>query len=179
MTKKRDHLFGGIVLILIGFWFLLENFGYDLPGIGKMWPAFPLLGGLAMIVSYLRNRADRDPGMLIPGCGTFFVGIFFLVITLGPLRWRDLDEYWPAFPLIFGLAFLATFVFDRAHRPGFLVPALLGILIGTFGFIYTLWGVSYAWLWRAWPAVLIVIGAVLIVRGMLGRFVGIGKTDGP
>lgn len=205
----------------VGLWFLLGNLGVDLPGFGQLWPVFLILGGVGFMVSFFRHR---EAGVLIPGCGSLGLGLFFLAITVGPLRWSDLGDWWPIFPMIGGLAFITTFAFGREREPGLLVPGLggflvgcffflytlgvldwddmglhwpafpliggltflglwladmrkvgilipagLGIAVGVFGFIDTLWGISFLWLFDAWPIALILLGLIIIVRGLWGR----------
>ena len=129
-------MLGGIVLILVGLWFLLDRLGLDLPGIGQLWPVFPMLGGLALIAGYVLGR-ETDPGVLVPGVGGLLVGVFFLLITIGPLRWPDLEYLWPVFPLIGGVTFGVVWLASGRRNSGVLVPAGMGIAVGVVGLLFT------------------------------------------
>lgn len=162
--SRGGSILGGIVLILIGAWFLLVTLGVNMPDIGEMWPIFPTLGGLAFIGMYLTG-AEEDAGVLIPGVGGLLVGLFFFAITLGPLDWSDLDRWWPIFPLIGGIAFMVTWIFDRKET-GLLVPGLGGVAVGAIAFVFTMAGESLAWLVDWWPLLLVIAGLFLLIQSL-------------
>jgi len=56
-SKKdsRSNLIGGIILIGVGFIFLLSNLGI-VPHIGTMWPLFLIIVGIAIIVGGSRRK---------------------------------------------------------------------------------------------------------------------------
>jgi hypothetical protein len=166
--KLCGSLFFGLVLIGIGLWFLADNLIFDLPGIGAMWPILPILGGLALIYSFLRDR-DRDAGVLVPGIGGFLVGIFFFAITLGPLAWRDLAEWWPIFPVIGGIAFIAVFVFSKQHDPDLLFPGAGSLLVGIFFLFITLGPLRWRDLDTLWPAFPLIGGLTFLAVWLFDR----------
>jgi hypothetical protein len=100
---KRRTILPALVLILLGLWFLAGNLGIRLPGMGALWPIFPLGGGLLFLGGYLFDR--RDPGLMFVGVGATLIGAFFFLFTLRvPLpvagmqegvRWSDMDKLWP------------------------------------------------------------------------------------
>ena len=58
------------------------------------------------------------------------------VITLD-INMPHMDELWPVFPLLFGLAFL-TFFFTRTDPdPGIVWPGTTGLLVGIFFLLFT------------------------------------------
>ncbi len=149
--KRGASLLGGLVLLGLGFYFLLDNLDFDLPGLGQLWPIFPMLGGLVAIWGFLRNR-EGDVGLLVPGCGGFLVGLFFFAITLGPLEWNDLNAWWPLFPIIGGVTFLSMFVLAKEREPGFVVPGLGGLLVGLFFLLLTVGPLRWEDMDKLWPA---------------------------
>lgn len=152
MARKRGgSLVGGVILVALGLYFLLDRFGIDMPGLGELWPIFPTLAGLGLVWGYLLNR-EGDAGALVPGCAGFLVGVFFFGITLGPLEWDDLSLWWPVFPMIGGVAFLTLFAFSRERDPGVLVPGLGGLLVGLFFLLFTVGPLSWGEMGRLWPA---------------------------
>jgi hypothetical protein len=60
MSNRRGAIIPGLFLILLGGWFLAQNLGAPLPQIGKLWPAFPLVFGLAMLVRYFTEGRRED-----------------------------------------------------------------------------------------------------------------------
>jgi hypothetical protein len=167
-SKRSGSLFFGLVLIGFGLWFLADNLILNLPGIGSMWPILPTLGGLALIYSFLRDR-DRDAGVLIPGIGGFLAGIFFFAITLGPLAWRDLAEWWPIFPVIGGIAFIAVFVFGKQHDPGLLFPGTGSLLVGIFFLLITMGPLRWRDMDTLWPAFPLIAGLSFIAVWLCDR----------
>ncbi len=150
-SKRGGNLLAGLVLLGLGLYFLLDNLGFRLPGLGQLWPIFPMLGGLAFIWSFLMNR-EGDAGVLIPGCGGFLVGLFFFAITLGPLEWDDLSQWWPVFPMLGGVAFLTMFTLAKEREPGVLVPGLGGVLVGVFFLLITVGPLRWEDMGKLWPA---------------------------
>jgi len=162
--RPRGSILWGIVLMALGAWFMADNVGYALPGWDVIWPVFPTLGGLAFIVSFLAGR-EQDAGVLIPGVGGFLCGLFFFAFTAGFLRWSDMSDWWPIFPFIAGLAFLATWAGTRPWDHSLLIPAGLGLVLGVCGSMVTLAGLRLRLIWRLWPLALIGLGLWMLVMG--------------
>lgn len=53
--EGRSNLIGGVILIGVGFLFLLSNLGI-VPRIDIMWPMFLIIVGIAIIVGGSRRR---------------------------------------------------------------------------------------------------------------------------
>ena len=45
----------GIFLVTLGVWFFLRNLGFDLPGLGELWPIFPCLAGAAFLIAFVTS----------------------------------------------------------------------------------------------------------------------------
>lgn len=165
--SHAGSVIGGLIIIAIGVWFLLGALGVRLPGLGQFWPIFPMLGGLAFIGMYLFGD-EEEPGILIPGVSGFLVGLFFFLVTLGPLEWADLALWWPIFPLIGGIAFVITWFVDR-DEPGLLVPGFGGVIVGLVGFLFTLGDLDPSWIAQGWPLILIVVGLLILAQSLRGR----------
>ncbi len=169
MARQRGgSILGGLILIGIGLWFVLDNMGFELPDLGELWPLAPILGGLALAFTYLTGR-ERDAGVLIPGCAGFLIGVFFLAITLGPLEWEDLGAWWPVFPVIGGVAFLAMFLASREREAGVLVPGCGGLMVGLFFFAITLGPFDWDDMGRLWPAFPLIGGLTFLAVWAVDR----------
>lgn len=165
---QRANLIGGLVIIAVGVWFLLSNLGIDTPGMGRLWPVFPMLGGLLFVVMYASGR-EGDAGILIPGVAGLLIGLFFFIFTLGIVPWSAMGWLWPVFPLIGGIAFLATWFAGGGREAGYLIPGAMATLVGVVALFFTTVGWSLVWLGRWWPVILILVGISVLVRNMFNR----------
>ena len=128
MSTRRGAIIPGLFLILLGGWFLAQNLGVPLPQIGQLWPAFPLVFGLAMVVRYFAE-GRREDGLVFIGVAGALVGAFFFAFTLGPLEWAQMRDFWPVFVLIGSAAFFAQWL-TQPRNFGLLVPAVLALGVG-------------------------------------------------
>ncbi|MBI2975603.1 MAG: hypothetical protein HYZ35_02510 [Chloroflexi bacterium] len=170
MTRYRSSLIPGLVLILIGGWLLAENLHLPLPGMDQMWPAFPLIIGMATFIRYF-TEGRRDSGQVFVGVAAALVGAFFFPFTFGRLSWGQMEEYWPVFALIGGVAFLAQWAVAPSRR-GLLIPALIGLAVGLAFLPSTLGLLNPAvakQIRQLWPLALIAGGLMLLLSGFATR----------
>ena len=59
MRDRRGSMFAGLVMVGVGTIFLLVNLGY-IPNIGEMWPLFPIIVGLALIIGSMRKKKSAE-----------------------------------------------------------------------------------------------------------------------
>jgi hypothetical protein len=148
---------GGGVLIAIGVAFLL---GQLLPNAGRY---VPLLVGLIFLAVFLvtRNYGFLVPGGIVTGVG---VGIVLAMEDQGRVGGG-------LFLVSLGLGFVGIFILGalfrlRENHPWPLIP---GGILCTIGLI-TLAGTRYDEAARfAWPAALIVLGLLFVLRGIIRR----------
>lgn len=161
---NRDRLGSvwlGLTFIGLGVMLLLAQWlGWD-----RLWPLFPLLGGLSFLVAYVLG-GFRDPGLIFVGTAAALVGFFFLGFTSGYWEWGEMERLWPVFPLIGGVAFCALFVAERARDLGALTVGAVALLVGIVGL-----GVTFGMLGRdvvkLWPLLLILIGLFGLANGVV------------
>jgi hypothetical protein len=79
MNRERvGAAWAGVSLIGVGIVVFVTQFvGWD-----RVWPIFPLMGGLAFLVGYAVS-GFRDNGLRFVGTAATFVGVFFFGFTLG------------------------------------------------------------------------------------------------
>src|SRR6266508_1871641 len=148
---------GGIVLVAIGVAFLL---GQLLPNAGRF---VPLLVGLIFLAVFLvtRSYGFLVPGGIVTGVG---VGVVLAVEDQGRVGGG-------LFLVSLGLGFIAIFIIGalfrlRADHPWPLIPGGILCPIG----LITLAGTRYGDAARyAWPAALIVLGLMFVLRGLIRR----------
>ena len=157
--KKRRGIFPALILILVGVVFLLRQF--HVFHWHEIWPLLLVGVGLLLFCSVL---GKRDKGAVFPGTILILVGAFFFLWKHYYLPWY-MDEMWPVFPLIVGLAFFVLFLFNPSDW-GVLIPAAILMFISAiffadnFGaFPWSAWDV----IGRTWPVIFIVIGIFLLL----------------
>jgi hypothetical protein len=172
-SRRAGTAVWGLVLVALGIWFLLQSLGVPLPGMAALWPVFSTLAGVGFFASWLFSRDKRSSyGVMIPATITFLIGLFFFGFTLGAFAWGDMAYLWPVFPLIVGIAFVVTWVFSGFREWGLLVPGGVTGAVGLIGLAFTLGRLEYPylrWILRGWPALLILIGLIVLVGGLLDR----------
>ncbi len=165
--RQRGAFIPGLILIVIGGWFLAANLGVRLPDLSALWPIFPLVGGLAAIFDYVRG-GRHDSGKIFVGVAAVGVGVFFFMFTLGRLTWSQMGDYWPVFVLIGSAAFFAQWLVDPSRR-GLLVPATITLIVGLIFLPETRRFLSPAvrdQLIQFWPLALIVLGLLVLVMNI-------------
>ena len=164
-TRFRGILWGGI-LLAAGTWFLLQRLGVELPNFfAVLWPIFPFMFGVAFLVTYFTGEC-KDPGLVWPGTFGALVGIFFFLFTFGAFDWDRMGDLWPVFPLIVGLAFVATWIAGGAKENGLLVPATITLAVGVVGLGFNLGFLDARTVNVLWPIALVLLGAFLIARSL-------------
>jgi len=168
MTKQqRSALWTGLGFIGLGVALILAQFiGWD-----RIWPLFPLLGGLAFLVGYVAS-GFRESGFVFVGVLATLLGIFFFGFSLGFWEWGDMRRLWSVFPLIAGIAFVALFVAERARDTGPLAVGCAAVIVGIVGLAVT-YGYVGARIWKLWPLLLVLAGII----GLVGAFLQFLRRD--
>ncbi len=65
-SERRGMLIGGLITLGVGLIFLLSNLGI-MPGIGQMWPMFPIIVGVALIIGAFYKDKKSDDSEQPPG----------------------------------------------------------------------------------------------------------------
>lgn len=166
--EKRASLGIGLVLILLGGWFLAVQL---MPSLGDWvqenlaWPLIIVGIGAALLILGLVLRA---PGMAIPACIVAGIG--------GILFWQDrTGDYatwsfaWALIPSFVGLGILLSTLLEGGDRSGYREGArlvLIGlVLFAVFGALFGAFGTLAAW----WPILVIAAGLWIIVQALLRR----------
>jgi hypothetical protein len=163
MTRDRLGFVGvGLGLIGLGSALLLALWiGWD-----RIWPIFPILGGLAFFAAYIATGC-KEGGLALVGTAAILVGLFFFGFTLGPWQWEQMAQLWPVFPLIGGLAFVVLFWAEgRGRDVGVLALGCAAIVVGLVGLAIT-FGVLPSDIIKLWPLLIILVGLI----GLIGALV--------
>jgi hypothetical protein len=167
MRTDRGKEAFGFSLVALGALFLLVNIGVLPFGWREIWPVFPFLAGVALFKVYAGRRGSGD---LFAALTLTQVGAFFFVFSTGLATWPSLDELWPFFLLIPGIAFIA--VAGTGRRPvSALVAGLVGVALSVVGFWVAVEDDgprALGPILRYWPLSLVVAGGLILVRARRG-----------
>ena len=184
--NKRFSIVASLLLILIGALALMCNLAMFVPGVHvfrwapwRLWPLAVVCAGLFFVVPPLLVRGHRGlGGLFIPGVPVLTTGGILLFASVFD-AWRAWEWLWPLEILALAVGYLLAAIYMRVVW--LLIPAVLfgvtGVLLqfcaltGWWG----LWGV----LWRTgvlrWvveiggPAVLVLVGLLILIRGSVRR----------
>jgi hypothetical protein len=154
-------VWAGLGLIGLGIALVVAQWiGWD-----RIWPLFPVLGGLGLLAAYLLT-GSKDEGLVFLGVLALLVGLFFFGFTLGFWEWSQMAVLWPVLPLIGGVAFVALFLAQRSRDLGALGLGCAALIVGVVGLAFT-YGLVGSDVWRFWPLLLILMGILGLVGGLL------------
>jgi hypothetical protein len=168
---RKGAIIPALVLILLGFYLLMDQLGIGVPGWDVVWPVLPFAAGLAFLGSYVFGER-HDPGQVFVGTAATLVGLVFFFITLGPLEYSDLGTWWPVFVLVGSVAFLAQWAASGFRDWGALFLGLVALVVAGAGLVVTLKLLgpqTSDLLPRLWPVLLILLGLMALLRGLFGR----------
>ena len=158
MATRRRPLLTGIILIVLGLYFLANRLDLPLPVFEQVYPFLFLL--FAAASAYRIEGWGRREGVF----GTIFfltLGVFFL------LRNFDYIPYiyhpWPVWLIAAGLGCVAGFVFVPSDW-GLLIPGSALLLFGG-SFLLREYDI-YLDATRYWPVILIAIGLGVLLKGL-------------
>ncbi|HIE38614.1 MAG TPA: hypothetical protein EYH30_02720 [Anaerolineales bacterium] len=168
---RKGTVLLALILILAGVYFLLVELDLGVPSLDRLWPLFPFAGGVAALGNYLRT-GRQEHGSVFWGTALVLTGLFFFLISLGDQDYTVLQTWWPVFIVIAGISFLALWLAQGLRDWGALFLSIVALLFGGVALAVNLQilGPNTAQeLRRLWPALLVLVGLVLLMRGLLGR----------
>jgi len=117
-SRNRDPglLFVGTAVTLVGLFFFAFTFDlFEWADMGKLWPAFPVIGGLAFLALFFGSKS-RDWSVAGVGCAAIAVGVIAFAFTLFSLPGSLIDilvKLWPLGLIFIGLIGLASAFLKR------------------------------------------------------------------
>jgi hypothetical protein len=164
VERRRGGWVGGLVLILLGVIFLIQQINPDLIG------GWIFLIGLALVflVAYVMTR---QYGFLIPGCILLGLGIPVALMEQDIVS----DPTGQGGLVVFGLGlgFVAIWLVDMLvarGRPGAFWPLIPGVILFLVGI--SILAENEQWLTdigQWWPLVLIIIGVWILIDRLLRK----------
>lgn len=103
--RRASRLVGGVLLLLVGSLFVLQNLGYVRAGrLGDYWPLILVWVGLARMLTHRRQVAS---GLVI-----FLLGVFFQLERLDVI-WIPMRLFWPFLLIAIGFSLILDSVIGR------------------------------------------------------------------
>jgi hypothetical protein len=169
-TQRRSDLVFGIILLLIGAWYLAAQFNL-LPGLDQLinmqnqWPLIVIGVGLLLFLLGLLLRA---PSMSVPACIVGGIGgILYWDNLTG--NWGSWSYTWALIPGFVGVGIILSTLLGGNERGGYREGLRL-IIISLILFIIFLMIFSGQVLFvRYWPVLIILLGVWVIIQAALRR----------
>jgi hypothetical protein len=159
--RHRSRLAGGLVLILLGAWFLVTQWVPEL----QIWQSWPWIimgvGGLLLIIGLLAGV----PAMAVPACIVGGIGgVLYWQNATG--NWDSWAYAWTLIPGFVGVGIVVSGLLGGETRQsirggGWLILISL-VLFAVFGSLFGGRGL----LGPYWPALLILLGLLLLIRSL-------------
>jgi len=158
--EKRGSIVGGIILILLGAFFLLLQFFpglADLFNLSQQWPLIIVGAGLLFLLGALfGNPPMAVPGMIITGTGL----ILYYQNATG--NWGSWAYIWSLYPIFVGIGLIMMNTLQGSWRKGLREGGGL-VLIGVVLFVvFAGFFSGFGALGRLWPILVIVAGLWLL-----------------
>lgn len=162
--QQRSRLFGGLLLILVGGYFLALQLFPDLDewiGVRFEWPLFVVGSGILLLFLGLISGA---PGFVVPASIIGGIG--------GILYWQNATSnfgswayMWTLIPGFVGVGTILLGLLSRSSRRG--ISEGLKLIVTSailFGIFASFFGELSIGLQKYWPVLLILYGVLLLVR---------------
>lgn len=158
MGNKNTFL--SILLIGLGFYFLLKQIYIPVLSNFYSWPTILMIIGIAFLVNAYAGGVKQNvfPGAVLLGFGIHFHGVQHYAF------WMD---HWGVYLFILGIAFLLKY---QMTRKGLWVGLILVVLsiFALFSSVKPQWFIwmerSFHFIEHFWPVVLIIIGFYLLFK---------------
>lgn len=165
-NRRNGTMIVGLVLILIGIAYLLDNFGifeiyFDIFDVGFLfstfWPMFLIIPGLIFHYSFFTAKTS-DAGLLVPG-GILLVMGLTCQISMIFNAWTYM---WPGFILAVAAGLFELYIFGSREK-GLLIPVFILGGLSLIFFAISLGRITILRLYLI-PAILILGGLMIVAR---------------
>ena len=166
--RNRTTLVLGILLVLVGIYFVLVNAvpGFaDLININFSWPVIVMLVGAGLLLLGLLVGAPEMavPAFIVGGIG----GILYYQNVSG--NWGSWSYMWALIPGFVGVGMLLAAVMgsrgQHTYREALRTILSSAVMFLVFGSFFG----AFAWLGNYWPLLLVGAGVIVLLMGFIKR----------
>ncbi len=168
--ERRSDLVFGIILLLIGAWFLAAQFNL-VPGLNEVmdlkfqWPLIVVGIGLFLFLLGLLTRAPglSVPAVIVAGIG----GMLYWTNSTG--QWSAWAYLWTLIPGLVGLGIILATLLGANDRNGY-IDGLRLLLISAILFVVFFMIISgQGYFVKYWPVLIILAGIWIIIQAFLRK----------
>jgi hypothetical protein len=163
--ERRSDLVFGIILLLIGAWFLASQYNL-LPGLNEIinmqyqWPFIVIGVGVFL---FLLGLIIRAPGMSVPASIVGGIGgILYWVNATG--RWGDWSFLWTLIPGFVGIGIILSTLLGGNERGGYREGLRLILVSAILFIIFVMLFSGQGYFLRYWPILVILAGIWIIIQ---------------
>jgi hypothetical protein len=163
--ERRSDLVFGIILLLIGAWFLASQYNL-LPGLNEIinmqyqWPFIVIGVGVFL---FLLGLLIRAPGMSVPASIVGGIGgILYWVNATG--RWGDWSFLWTLIPGFVGIGIILSTLLGGNERGGYREGLRLILVSAILFIIFVMLFSGQGYFLRYWPILVILAGIWIIIQ---------------
>jgi hypothetical protein len=166
MSKgRRSDLLFGILLILIGGWFLAAQFDLvpslqDIMNIEYQWPLIVIGVGIFL---FLLGLLLRNPSMSVPACIVGGIG-GLLYWTNSTGNWGAWTYLWTLIPGFVGLGIILATLLGGHDKTGYKEGVKLILISGILLIIFLILFSGQGQFIKYWPVLLVLAGAWIIIQ---------------
>lgn len=165
--RTRSRLTVGVILILLGIWFLALQIFPGLQAWAQVQLGWPLIIVAVGAILGLIGLLAGTPAMAIPACIVAGIGgILYWQNATGD--WTSWSFAWALIPGFVGLGILLASVLGDRSQSASSGAWLILISLTLFAFFGSFLG-GAALFGPYWPALLILLGIILLIRPVLNR----------
>ena len=168
--ERRSDLVFGIIMLLIGAWFLLAQFNL-VPGVNKImnvqyqWPLIVIGVGVFL---FLLGLLVRAPGMSVPACIVGGIGgILYYCNSTG--NWGNWSFLWTLIPGFVGIGVLLSTLLGGNERGGYREGLRLILVSAILFIIFVMIFSGQVLFLKYWPVLVILAGIWIIIQAFVRR----------
>jgi len=171
MTKqRRSDLVFGIILLLLGGWFLAAQFNLvpDLNQIINIQYQWPLIVIGVGVLLFLLGLLLRTPGLSVPACIVGGIGGLLYWSNLSG-NWEDWSYLWTLIPGFVGVGVILSTLLGgeekRGYREGLRLILVSAVLFVIFLMLFS----GQGYFLQYWPVLVIIAGIWIIIQTIFRR----------
>jgi hypothetical protein len=168
--ERRSDLIIGIILLLIGGWFLAAQFNLvpsvdEIINIQYQWPIIVIGVGVLL---FLLGLILRTPGLSIPACIVGGIGgiLYWTNFTGDWVNWAYL---WTLIPGFVGFGIILATLLGGEDKNGYKDGLRLLLISASLFIFFFLLLSGQGYFIRYWPVLLILIGCWILIKAIFRR----------